>query len=187
MNDGEMKSDFVDAAAYGGEGWSPRSAPLRREIGEVWGPCGVRTEWSPLKAVLLHRPGEELETLGDPDTVQMLAPVDAGQARDEHDSLARAYLDARVAVHYVKPDRTPTPNQMFVADLMFMTPEGAIVGRPASTVRAGEERWVARRLAALGIPILRSVRGRAPWWRLWASCSSRCGRPGVPRPTQPRS
>jgi arginine deiminase len=47
-----------------------------------------------------------------------------------------------------------------VADLMFMTPEGAIVGRPASTVRAGEERYVARRLADLGVPILRSVRGR---------------------------
>jgi N-dimethylarginine dimethylaminohydrolase len=49
---------------------------------------------------------------------------------------------------------------MFVADLLFMTPEGAILGRPASTVRAGEERWIARRLAAMGIPILRSVRGR---------------------------
>jgi N-dimethylarginine dimethylaminohydrolase len=49
---------------------------------------------------------------------------------------------------------------MFVADLLFMTPEGAVVGRPASTVRAGEERWVARRLAGLGIPILRTVRGQ---------------------------
>jgi N-dimethylarginine dimethylaminohydrolase len=42
---------------------------------------------------------------------------------------------------------------------MFMTPEGAIIGRPASTVRAGEERFVARRLADLGVPILRTVRG----------------------------
>jgi N-dimethylarginine dimethylaminohydrolase len=49
---------------------------------------------------------------------------------------------------------------MFVADLLFMTPHGAIVGRPASTVRAGEERWIARRLAGLGIPILRTVAGR---------------------------
>jgi arginine deiminase len=160
MNGGKSKSDFVDAAAYGGEGWSPRWQPLRDEIGEVWGPCGVETEWSTLKAVLLHQPGKELEALGDPDAVQMLAPVDAGQVRQEHDSLAQAYRDAGVAVHYVEPDVTPTPNQMFVADLMFMTPEGAILGRPASTVRAGEERWVARRLAALGIPILRSVRGR---------------------------
>ena len=49
---------------------------------------------------------------------------------------------------------------MFCADLFLMTPEGAIVGRPASTVRAGEERWVARRLADLGIPIVRTIRGR---------------------------
>ena len=160
MNAGKSKADFVDAAAYGGEGWSPRSQPLRQEIGGVWGPCGVETEWSTLKAVLLHQPGKELEALGDPDAVQMLAPVDAGQVREEHDSLAQAYRDAGVAVHYVEPDVTPTPNQMFVADLMFMTPEGAIVGRPASTVRAGEERRVAQRLAALGIPILRSVRGK---------------------------
>jgi N-dimethylarginine dimethylaminohydrolase len=41
-----------------------------------------------------------------------------------------------------------------------MTPEGAILARPASTVRAGEERLVARRLADLGIPILRSIRGQ---------------------------
>jgi arginine deiminase len=50
---------------------------------------------------------------------------------------------------------------MFVADLLFMTPEGTILGRPASTVRAGEERWIARRLAELGVPILRSLRGTA--------------------------
>jgi N-dimethylarginine dimethylaminohydrolase len=48
---------------------------------------------------------------------------------------------------------------MFIADLLFMTPEGAILGRPASTVRAGEERLIAERLAKLGIPILRSIRG----------------------------
>ena len=48
---------------------------------------------------------------------------------------------------------------MFVADLMFMTPEGAILARPASTVRAGEERCLARKLAELGIPIIRSIRG----------------------------
>jgi N-dimethylarginine dimethylaminohydrolase len=40
-----------------------------------------------------------------------------------------------------------------------MTPEGAIFGRPASTVRAGEEVQVARRLAALNVPILLSVHG----------------------------
>ncbi|MGD9137712.1 MAG: arginine deiminase family protein, partial [Desulfobacterales bacterium] len=50
-------------------------------------------------------------------------------------------------------------NQMFLADLMAATPEGIIIARPASTVRAGEERWVARRLADMGVPIVKSVRG----------------------------
>jgi len=148
-----------DAAAYGGAGWSPRTTLLRQEIGTIWGPCGVATEWAPLRAVLLHRPGAELEAIADPDEAQMLAPLDAGRARGQHDALAQAFRDAGVAVRYVEPDEVPPPNLMFVADLLFMTPEGAILGRPASTVRAGEERLVARRLAGLGIPILRSVRG----------------------------
>jgi len=159
MNTGSSDADLAHAAAYGGEGWSPRTAGLRDEIGRIWNRCGADSEWAPLKAVLLHRPGTELEKLTDPDAVQMLAPVDAARATQQHDGLAQAYRDSGVAVHYVEPDTITSPNQMFVADLMLMTPEGAIVGRPASTVRAGEERFVARRLGALGIPILRSVRG----------------------------
>jgi N-dimethylarginine dimethylaminohydrolase len=89
----------------------------------------------------------------------MMASIRATQARRQHDSLAETYRDAGVTVRYVEPSRVPPPNLMFVADLVFMTPEGAILGRPASMVRAGEERLVARRLAELGIPILRGVRG----------------------------
>lgn len=152
-------SGLFATAAYGGAGWSPRSTPLRDEIGRFWGPCGVSSEWAPLKTVLLHRPGPELAALADPDRAQMLAAPDADQARRQHDALAQAYRDAGVIVHYVEPPDMPPPNLLFVADLLFMTPEGAVLGRPASTVRAGEERFVARRLAELGIPILRSVRG----------------------------
>jgi N-dimethylarginine dimethylaminohydrolase len=89
----------------------------------------------------------------------MLDALNTGLARQQHDDLSRAFRKFGVAVYYVDPDTSPPPNLMFVADLLFMTPEGAIVGRPASTVRAGEERLLARRLADLGIPILRSVRG----------------------------
>jgi N-dimethylarginine dimethylaminohydrolase len=82
-------------------------------------------------------------------------------ARWQHDALAQAYRDQGVSVHYVEPEGVPPPNLIFCADLFFMTPEGAILARPASTVRAGEERWVARRLVDLGIPILRTLRGNA--------------------------
>ncbi len=42
-----------------------------------------------------------------------------------------------------------------------MTPQGAILGRPASTVRAGEEVATAAGLAAAGVPILRTLTGHA--------------------------
>jgi N-dimethylarginine dimethylaminohydrolase len=91
----------------------------------------------------------------------MLAPPDAARVAAQHDALGETYRRLGVAVHYVDPACQPPPNQMFAADLFFMTAEGAIVGRPASAVRAGEERWVAARLAALGFPILRTVCGSA--------------------------
>ena len=152
-------TDLFNASAYGGPGWSPRTVSLRGEIGTVWASCGVASESSPLKAVLLHRPGAELAQTKDPDTLQMLGSLDPDRAKQQHDALTEAFRHAGVVVHYVDPEGLPSPNLLFVADLLFMTPEGAIIARPASTVRAGEERLIARRLAEIGIPILRTVRG----------------------------
>jgi arginine deiminase len=147
------------ASAFGGTGWSPRNTTLHQEIGQVWGRCGTNDEWSPLKAVLLHRPGSEVEQISDADAVQMLGTLRVRRAQEQHDALAQAYRDAGIALRYVEPPGEAPPNLMFLADLLFMTPEGAVLGRPASKVRAGEERLVAARLAELGIPILCSVRG----------------------------
>jgi arginine deiminase len=148
-------------SAYGGEGWMPRTDNMASEIGGLWQACGMDSEWRTLRAVLLHRPGVELEASSKPNEVQMLAPIDAVRAGEEHDAMAQAYRDSQVAVHMVEPAGDPRPNQMFCADLVFLTPQGAILARPASTVRAGEEREVARRLADLGIPILRTISGEA--------------------------
>jgi N-dimethylarginine dimethylaminohydrolase len=141
-----------DASAYGGEGWQPRLRSHGEEIGEVWADCGIDSEWARLRTVLLHRPGDELTASADPTAVQMLAPLDLGLAQAQHDAIAEAYRAAGTTVHYVDPAEAPPPNQMFCADLVFLTPEGAILARPASTVRAGEERHLARRLADLGVP-----------------------------------
>lgn len=154
-----------DAAAYGGPGWTPRTRSLGSELGTVWADCGVASETGPLEAVLLHRPGPELD-VADADAALMLERPKPDRGAAEHDSIAEAFRSSGIIVHYVVPHPSPSgaplpPNLMFVADLLFLTPEGAILGRPASRARAGEERWVARRLAELGIPILRSVRGTA--------------------------
>ena len=149
------------ASAFGGEGWSPRTAAHRQEVGILWAKCGLNSEWAPLKSILVHRPGPELEAITDPDAVNMLEVPEFEMARRQHDAMVQAYLSEGVAVHSVEPDVTPPPNQMFCADTFAMTPEGAILARPASTVRAGEERLIARRLADLGVPIVRTLRSAA--------------------------
>ena len=162
MNEEQKSPSTFGTAAYGGEKWSQRHSSHRDEIGGIWTACGIDSEWRNLQAVLLHRPGDELNASNDnPDAVQMLAPVDVGRAREEHDAMAEAYRAQGVEVALVDPVLPCQPNLMFCADLFVMTPDGAILGRPASTVRAGEEREVARRLADLGIPILKTLTGDA--------------------------
>jgi N-dimethylarginine dimethylaminohydrolase len=151
--------DRSKASAYGGKGWSPRELSLREELGNIWSSCGINNEWTNLKTVLLHRPGNELKGISEPEAAQMIEIPSLDRITKQHDNLAEAFRNAGVNVDYVEPAAKPPPNLMFVADLLFTTPEGVILARPASSVRAGEERFVAERLASLGIPILRSIRG----------------------------
>lgn len=151
-----------DTAAYGGTGWQPRAATHEAELGSIWRPCGIENEWWPLREVILHTPGEELSaSVADADSVQMLQPLDLGKAQYEHSALIAAYKQQGVEVHLVDPPKPAKPNQMFCADLFAMTPAGAILARPASIVRAGEERQMARRLADLGVPIIKTLLGSA--------------------------
>ena len=132
---------------------------MTEDMTSAWGDWGVSSEIGRLHAVLLRRPGSELDAVTDFDAMQMRSDLSPDRVREQHDALADAYRAAGVVVHYVERGRIDKPNAMFVRDLMLMTPEGAIVTRPASTVRAGEERLVAEALAQLGVPILMSVHG----------------------------
>lgn len=158
--------------AYGGEKWSPRVQSRREEMSEVWGDWGAGSECSRLRAVLLHRPGPELDDITDFDAVQMRADLRPDIARAQHDALAATYRTEGVTVHYVEGYRPDKPNQLFCRDLMTMTPEGAILARPASTMRAGEERVLAETLGILGVPVLMSVHGGGTFEgadAMWAS------------------
>jgi N-dimethylarginine dimethylaminohydrolase len=146
-------------AAYGGTKWSPRVNSMRGDMQEYWGSWGSSSECGKLHAVLLRRPGPEMEAITDYDAVQMRADLNADIARVQHDAMADAYEAHGVSVYYVENGRLDKPNSYFIRDLMLMTPEGAIITRPASTVRAGEERFVAEALGRLGVPILMSVHG----------------------------
>lgn len=144
---------------HGGAGWAPRATTLRDERDSIWAACGASTEYGRLRAVLLHRPGPETEDVVDVAGALWVEPVDAARAREEHDALAELYRAHGVAVHYVDDTRHAHPNLYFVRDSYAMTPEGAVLARPASQVRAGEERILARTLTQLDIPIVLSVHG----------------------------
>jgi N-dimethylarginine dimethylaminohydrolase len=64
-------------------------------------------------------------------------------------------------VAYVEEAAPDKPNSYFCRDQFAMTSSGAILARPASRSRAGEERYAAAALARLGVPILLSVHGAA--------------------------
>jgi N-dimethylarginine dimethylaminohydrolase len=147
------------SGAYGGEKWSPRTESFREDMSEAWGDWGSGSECGTLRAVLLRRPGPELDAIIDFDAVQMRSDLNPQLARAQHDALASAYESHGVAVHMVEYGRLDKPNSFFLRDLMLMTPEGAIITRPASTVRAGEERFVAEALGRIGVPILMTVHG----------------------------
>jgi N-dimethylarginine dimethylaminohydrolase len=148
------------AAAFGGDGWSPRLTAHGDEIGTHWAACGIDSEWRRLTSVVLCRPGPEIE-VDDIGANQFLGALDLGRAQSEHDALSDVYRAEGVAVIAVPEVARPSPNRMFCADLMAMTPEGAILARPASTVRAGEEVAVAAALAMARVPILKTLTGQA--------------------------
>jgi N-dimethylarginine dimethylaminohydrolase len=76
-------------------------------------------------------------------------------------AIAAFYQSHGVAVRWVRVNPAELPNFLFQRDLFFMTPEGAVLARPASEQRAGEARFTAAALAEMGIPILGTPRGRA--------------------------
>ena len=145
-----------DIDAIPGERWFPKETGFAEDMPLYWGDWGVASEVDDLKAVLMRRPGKEVENF-DHKEMRFREPVDAEKFRQDHDNLAQIYRDHGVKVYYVEEQREDRPNAVFIRDLMFMTPEGAIITRPAMASRRGEERYVAQALAKIGVPILRTI------------------------------
>jgi N-dimethylarginine dimethylaminohydrolase len=146
-------------AKQGGQGWQPAEDSFVEAMPDIWGDWGVSSEYGRLRAVLLRRPGPEVDAVSDFNAALWLEAMGPDQARAQHDALAEVYRRNGVTVHYVEHGRLDKPNSHFVRDMMLMTPEGAIVARPASRQRAGEERFVAQALGRLGVPVLMTVHG----------------------------
>ncbi len=144
-----------------GERWFPSEQTFSDEMKDLWGDWYCDSEVGKLHAVLIHRPGKEIEGITEKNFAEyrFRAAINPERARQQQDALADLYRAHGVEVYYVEGQRSDRPNAMFMRDLVFMTPEGAIVCRPSIPARRGEEKAVARTLAALGVPIIKTING----------------------------
>ncbi|MCD6474991.1 MAG: hypothetical protein J7K85_01850 [Anaerolineaceae bacterium] len=155
-------------AAYQGEGWQARRPSFReeRQAGRFWSPAGVSSEFKALKQVVLFAPHPATPAVIDLNKAQHIGVIDFKRLNAEIQTLASVYSNLGITVHWIDPVRLEHAerewfyNLFFVRDLFFMTPEGAIISRMGSLVRAGEEKHIAKTLSALGIPILRTITGK---------------------------
>lgn len=178
----------MDIDALLGERWFPKETSFEEDITEYWGEWGVCSEVETLRAVLMRRPGKEVESF-DPKAFRFSdEPIDVELMRRQHDNVAKVYTDFGAKVYYVEHQLEDRPNAVFCRDLMFMTPEGAIITRPGMAARRGEERYVAEALAKIGVPILKTIAGDGMFEganAMWVdrhtcvvSTGSRCNRSG---------
>jgi N-dimethylarginine dimethylaminohydrolase len=139
--------------------------------GRAW---GCNSDVGRLRMVLMHRPGEELHVLdglplipelgayGDPKTGaywrgEVIPSLAEQQA--QHDALAAALREEGVEVVHLKRAAPGRHKSIYTRDSCIAVQGGAIVTRMGPRIRRGEEAVVTETLAALGMPILRTIHG----------------------------
>lgn len=144
-----------------GERWFPSETKFSDEMEKIWGKWYCDSEVGKLRAVLLRRPGKEIEMVNEHNYSEFRwkSWMDVEKARAQHDKMAQIYREHGVEVYYVEEQREDRPNALYMRDLVFMTPEGAIVCRPAIAARRGEEKYAAQALSKLGVPIIKTING----------------------------
>ncbi|NBS65950.1 MAG: amidinotransferase [Betaproteobacteria bacterium] len=141
----------------------------------VWGrEWGCNSDIGRLRVVLMHRPGEEmrvvdtlphipeLNAFGDPVTGaywrgNVRPTLEEQQA--QHDALAAVLRDEGVEVIYLRRAATGRHKSIYTRDSCIGIKGGAIVTRMGPRIRRGEEAPVTETLAAIGMPILRTIHG----------------------------
>jgi N-dimethylarginine dimethylaminohydrolase len=144
-----------------GEKWFADPASFEENLVSVWGrKWSVFSEVGKLKAVLLRRPGKEIEAVKNPGDWRWKAVMDPVRAREQHDAMAEIYRSCGIDVFYVEEQREDRPNAIYMRDNLLGTPEGAIVCRQATAFRRGEEKAIAMAVAKIGCPIVRTISGK---------------------------
>ena len=139
--------------------------------GQVW---GCDNDVGQIRKVLMHRPGDELNVI-DPskriEGINAFGEVDKGwywrgdvipslaEMQAQHDTYADILREEGAEVVYVDKAAPGKMKQVYTRDSVIAVKGGAIVTRLGPPIRRGEELPVTRTLAALGMPILRTISG----------------------------
>lgn len=144
---------------------------LEASWGRVW---GIDNDVGRIRDILMHRPGPEMAVVdpakrlpeigsyGDPAVgwyFQSDTPPDLPLMQAQHDGYVAALRAEGVNVHFMQGEAGNRLKQVYTRDPLIMVKGGAIVCRMGARIRRGEELAVTRTLAALGIPILRTING----------------------------
>lgn len=147
------------------------AAALLRDWDADW---GCDDDVSPLRTVLVRRPGDEWHGVRgdcwDEDARALVDPArtwfwesrelpDVARMQTQHDGLVAALRGEGVDVVDGGPMPPRLMNAVYVRDPMCVVRGGAVIGRMGPSMRRGEERYATQAVAALGMPILRTIQG----------------------------
>ena len=143
----------------------------------LWGRnWGCDNDVGQIRAVLLHRPGNEFNVIDPKKRIEAIGSYGDLQAgwywqskripplaelQAQHDAMAAILKAEGAEVIYLDGVEDGRFKSVYTRDSSFAVKGGAIVCRMAPRMRHGEELPVTRKLAQLGMPILRTLHGTA--------------------------
>lgn len=127
---------------------------------------GVDSEYEGLRAVILHRPGPELGEIRNPVEALHVRGIDPVALDREYNGIINFYERLGVKVFlmdavFSESNRRSLYNLMYVRDLLFMTPKGAVISRMGHPVRQHEAACMEKTAMAIGLPIIKKIEGDA--------------------------
>jgi N-dimethylarginine dimethylaminohydrolase len=160
--------------AFASEAEPPFESPEQQRL--VWGrEWGCSNDVGTLRVVLLCRPPDDLASVVDTSRwdseLQAYADREAGWywrhqeppdlkiMREQHDRLADVLRDEGVQLAYVGNTVAGHIKSQSTRDQVVAVRGGAIICRMGARLRRGEEAPVTQAVAAVGMPILRTING----------------------------
>jgi N-dimethylarginine dimethylaminohydrolase len=142
----------------------PLETRFEEEVQTYWGRnWGVSTEVGKLRAVLLHRPGEEILSIKEPlEKWRSTEKPDLKEMLKDYEKLLKAFREEGVEVIERKAETNHPPRlvkSIYTRDPSFTVKGGVIIGRMYDALRRGEELPTTKTYAELGCPILLTVHG----------------------------